>query len=221
MLTGDPGPFGDADALMLEAFRALIPPERLALWDYAARNRRLTDGIGEESKPFDTSRVPYLEGPSNALTSGLYQTVVVPARAYGYRGAMRDLTRETAREIYAARYWRQPGFDQIEPISPEVAAWLCETGINMGPVAAGKMLQRWLNALNNQGAVYPDLTVDGVCGPMTRHALTLFLGHRGTEGRLLLPRMLRAAQAVRYLEITEADRSQERFAWGWARRALA
>ncbi|MFH5927537.1 hypothetical protein [Roseomonas xinghualingensis] len=41
MLTGDPGPFGDADALMLEAFRALIPPERLALWDYAARNRRL------------------------------------------------------------------------------------------------------------------------------------------------------------------------------------
>ncbi|MFH5924563.1 phage terminase large subunit family protein [Roseomonas xinghualingensis] len=78
MLTGDPGPFGDADALMLEAFRALIPPERLALWDYAARNRRLTDGIGEESKPFDTSRVPYLQGPSNALTSGLYQTVVVP-----------------------------------------------------------------------------------------------------------------------------------------------
>lgn len=78
MLRNDRGPFADADALVLEAFQALIPPERLALWDYAARNRRLTDGIGEESKPFDTARVPYLEGPSNALTSGLYQTVTVP-----------------------------------------------------------------------------------------------------------------------------------------------
>jgi phage terminase large subunit GpA-like protein len=78
MLMNDPGPFADADALVLEAFQALIPPERLALWDYAARNRYLTDGIGEEAKRFDASKVPYLEGPSNALTSGLYTTVALP-----------------------------------------------------------------------------------------------------------------------------------------------
>lgn len=78
MLTSDPGPFADADALVLDAFSALIPPERLALSDYAARNRLLTDGIGEEAKPFDPSRVPYLQGPSDALTSGEYTTVAIP-----------------------------------------------------------------------------------------------------------------------------------------------
>ncbi|WP_424138175.1 terminase gpA endonuclease subunit [Roseomonas chloroacetimidivorans] len=74
----DPGPFADADALVLDAFQALIPPERLALSEYAARNRYLTDGIGEEPVKFDASRVPYLAGPSDALTSGLYRTVAVP-----------------------------------------------------------------------------------------------------------------------------------------------
>jgi phage terminase large subunit GpA-like protein len=78
MLTNDPGPFADADALVLDAFSALIPPERLALSQYAARNRLLTDGIGEEAKPFDLTRVPYLAGPSDALTSGRYTTVAVP-----------------------------------------------------------------------------------------------------------------------------------------------
>lgn len=78
MLNEDPGPFADADALVLSAFDALIPLERPVLSEYAARNRRLRDGFGEEAKPFNPAAVPYLAGPSDALSSGDYTTVVVP-----------------------------------------------------------------------------------------------------------------------------------------------
>jgi lysozyme family protein len=162
----------------------------------------------------------YVNDPSDRGGETNHGVTVAVARAFGYRGAMRDLTKDMALEIYRARYWTQPGFDLIDRICPEVAAWLLDTGINMGQAAAGKMLQRWLNALNNQGALYPDLAVDGACGAMTRHALTLFLAHRVAEGRKILPALLRASQAARYLEIIEGDRSQERFGYGWAKRAV-
>jgi hypothetical protein len=38
--------------------------------------------------------------------------------------------------------------------------------------------------------------------------------------REILPRLLRAFQAGRYIEIAEASETQERFAWGWVVRAL-
>ncbi|WP_052402604.1 terminase gpA endonuclease subunit [Muricoccus aerilatus] len=78
MLTNDPGPFADPADVVLSAFEALLAPERLPLSQYAAQHRKLTDGIGEEPKPFNPARVPYLAGPSDALTSGLYTTVALP-----------------------------------------------------------------------------------------------------------------------------------------------
>jgi phage terminase large subunit GpA-like protein len=77
MLTEDPGPFADADDLVLEVFGDLITPERLTLTEYAGRHRRLTKGFGEETRPFDPATAPYLSGPSDALTSGDYTTVAV------------------------------------------------------------------------------------------------------------------------------------------------
>jgi lysozyme family protein len=162
----------------------------------------------------------YVNDPLDPGGETNHGITVAVARAFGYRGAMRDLTADMALEIYRARYWIQPSFDQIDPIHPELAAWLLDTGINMGPAAAGKMLQRWLNALNDGGRLYPDLAVDGMCGALTRHALTVFLSVRGSEGRDLLPRLCRSLQAARYLEIAEKTPSQERFEWGWVKRAL-
>jgi lysozyme family protein len=162
----------------------------------------------------------YVNDPSDRGGETNHGVTVAVARAFGYRGAMRDLTKDMALEIYRARYWMQPGFDLIDGICPEVAAWLLDTGINMGQAAAGKMLQRALNGLNDQQSRYPDLTVDGLCGALTRHALTQFLAYRGAEGVVVLVRMLRAMQMGRYLEIAEGNASQERFLYGWARRAL-
>ncbi|MFV2379277.1 glycoside hydrolase family 108 protein, partial [Escherichia coli] len=64
------------------------------------------------------------------------------ARAHGYRGDMRDLTRGQALEILEADYWYGPRFDQIAKLSPDIAAELCDTGVNMGPSVATRMLQR-------------------------------------------------------------------------------
>jgi lysozyme family protein len=153
----------------------------------------------------------YVNDPSDRGGETNHGVTVAVARAFGYQGPMRALTKSQALEIYRARYWMQPGFDLIDAISPEVAAWLLDTG---------KMLQRALNGLNDQQSRYPDLTVDGLCGAMTRHALTQFLAYRGAEGAVVLVRMLRAMQMGRYLEIAEGNQTQERFLYGWARRAL-
>jgi lysozyme family protein len=145
---------------------------------------------------------------------------IAVARAFGYRGEMRDLTYQQALGIYEQRYFIQPGFALIEPVSAEVAGWLLDAGINMGPATAAKMLQRALNVLNDGGMLYPDLTADGQAGAMTRNALRLFIGKRGSAGTARLVRLLSALQAARYVEIAEASPSQERFAYGWVTRAL-
>lgn len=71
------------------------------------------------------------------------------ARAHGYTGDMRNLTREQTLEILEADYWDGPRFDQVEAISPVIAAELCDTGVNMEPSVQVKWFQRWLNVFNN------------------------------------------------------------------------
>lgn len=147
---------------------------------------------------------------------GITQTT---ARAFGYVGDMRELSRSTAEAIYIQRYWTGPSFADIDPISYPLATKLFDIGVNMGPATASTFLQRSLNVLNRQGADYPDIAADGRIGPMTIHALRAFLAKRGKEGETELVNMVDALQHVRYIEIAERDQTQETFAYGWQRRA--
>lgn len=140
---------------------------------------------------------------------------VAVARAFGYTGPMMSLTQEQAKEIYKARYWTQPRFDQVALVSPAIAYELFDTGVNMGQATAGKFLQRALNVLNNQGQHFQDVTVDGAIGAMTIAALKAFIEKRGQDGTKVLLRMLNAQQSVRYIEIAERDAAQESFQYGW------
>ena len=80
------------------------------------------------------------------------------------------------------------------------------------------VLQRWLNAFNARRSKYPDMFVDGRLGPISLDALRKFLAWRGLgEGGAVLLKALNSAQAVRYLEIAEASKSQEDFIYGWIR----
>lgn len=137
------------------------------------------------------------------------------ARAFGYTGSMRDLPRERAREIYRTRYWAQPKFDQLHDVSPVIAEKLMDIGVNMGPATGVKFLQRALNALNSKGTLYPDMAIDGGLGAISLHALRTFLAKRGKSGETVLWRMVNAQQSVRYLELAEANQSQETFEFGW------
>lgn len=137
------------------------------------------------------------------------------ARAYGYKGDMRDLPRETAEAIYLERYWTGPHFDQVARRSPELAEELLDTAVNMGPATAVRFLQRALNVLNRGGSAYPDIAVDGQIGKMTLAALDGLIAKRGADGIRVLLRMLNAQQSVRYIELAEQRPSQEEFQFGW------
>lgn len=143
------------------------------------------------------------------------------ARANGYAGKMADLPIQLARQIYKDQYWNDPGFEAINLRLPKVAEELLDTGVNMGPQRAAKMLQRALNVLNRGVTDYPNLNVDGALGRMTLFALDSLIAKRGaTDVNKVLLRLLDAQQGVRYMEIAEANPSQEEFMFGWASNRL-
>jgi lysozyme family protein len=137
------------------------------------------------------------------------------ARAFGYTGSMRDMTKAQAKDIYRARYWTRPRFNQVALLSAPVAYELFDTGVNMGQTVAGKFLQRALNVLNNGATAFPDLAVDGAIGRMTLCAMDAYLKARGVTGEKTLLKMLIAQQSVRYLELAESRPKDERFMFGW------
>ena len=140
------------------------------------------------------------------------------ARAAGYTGPMRDLTRDRAFEIYRRQYVVAPGFDKVAALSMAIAAELVDTGVNMGPKVPGVFLQRALNALNNGGKDYGDIVADGAVGPATIGALQAFLRKRGAEGERRLLALLNALQGERYVSLAEGRAANEAFMYGWLAR---
>lgn len=161
----------------------------------------------------------YANHPSDHGGPTKFGIIEAVARANGYAGDMRDLTRPLAVSIYRREYAIKPGFAAIAEIYPRVAAELFDTGVNMGPARPSIWLQEWLNALNQQGRLWPDLKEDGAIGDKTLDALRKFKAVRGAEGETRLLAALNGEQAVRYKQIARGDPSQEAFVYGWLGRA--
>lgn len=153
-------------------------------------------------------------GPTNW---GITQATLAAVRgAHVTKDDVRALSRDQALAIYRQRYVADPGFDRVSAISPAIAAELVDTGVNMGPAAATKLLQRCLNALNLRGALYPDMgEPDGRIGQVTLAALRTYLGARQRDGERVLLRALNCLQGARYFELAEKNPSQESFLYGW------
>lgn len=143
------------------------------------------------------------------------------ARANGYSGYMKNMSRAQAQAIYRSQYFIRPGFADIETISPNIAEELFDTGVNMGPGKASEFLQRSLNALNNEGKDYADIAVDGDVGPGTIRALKAFLAKRGAEGDAVLQCALNCLQGERYIALAEGRGANEAFLYGWLRTRVA
>lgn len=147
---------------------------------------------------------------------GITQAVLSKWRGMKVAAAdVANLTKIEARAVYFARYVDGPGFKAILTISPSIAEELIDTGVNTGPARATEMLQRALNALNRQGRDYPDVKVDGECGPGTIAALQAFIAFRKAEGITVLLRALNALQGSFYLELAEKRPKDEEFLYGW------
>lgn len=157
----------------------------------------------------------YSDHPNDKGGPTRYGITEQVARVNGYTGRMDQFPLHLANSIYRDQYYVLPGFARIEPLSAKIAEELMDTGVNMGPAVAGRMLQRVLNALNREQKDYPDVKVDGLIGNGTASALGQFLKVRGPRGESVVLKALNALQCVRYLEISENNPSQEAFTFGW------
>ncbi|KWN97499.1 glycoside hydrolase family 108 protein [Burkholderia ubonensis] len=149
------------------------------------------------------------------LEGTMWGVTAAEARANGYAGPMQSMPRATAVEIYEARYWTRPQFDQVDAISSTLAEKLFDIGVNAGPATGVTFLQRALNVLNQNGKAFPDVAVDGGIGPMTIAALKSFLAMRGADGHRVLYGMIAAQQSVFYIELAERRPENETFEYGW------
>lgn len=169
---------------------------------------RIINGIIEREGPY----VNDLDDSGGETAWGI---TLETARADGYFGTMKDLTKERAFKIYDKKFWQALMLDRIEALSVKVAEEIADTAANQGPFRAGEFLQRSLNVLNDRQNHYPDIAVDGKVGPGTVETLRLYLQKRGAEGEIVLRNMLNCLQGAFYVELAERRQKDEKFIFGW------
>lgn len=158
----------------------------------------------------------YSDHPDDSGGATMYGITERVARAYGYSGLMRDMPLTVAHEIYRARYWDKLELDHVVNIAgARVADELFDTAVNQGPGPAATYLQRALNALNQKGTAYADISIDGDVGPVTIAALRSYVRARGVQGTTVLLRALNALQGAFYIELAERRTKDESFLYGW------
>lgn len=151
----------------------------------------------------------YVNDPNDSGGETNYGITEAVARAAGYAGAMIDLPRTLAYNIYADRYWNGINADKMPP---GLAHEVVDTAINMGVNRAGTFLQRSLNVLNRATGLYADLVVDGDVGPTTIRTLNAYLVARDEH---TLVKALNCLQGAFYIELAERREKDEAFVYGW------
>jgi lysozyme family protein len=147
--------------------------------------------------------------PGGATNHGITEQV---AKQHGYKGDMRDLSKDAAASIYYQDYIQSPGFDKMIELSPAVAEKLIDAGVLTGPSRPSKWFQTSLNALNRDGKDFPQLTVDGKVGPGTISAYRSLERVRGkVRACELTLKLLDAQQAMHFIGLTNL----KTFTPGW------
>ena len=147
----------------------------------------------------------YSNHPADSGGATKYGITEQTARRNGYKGDMRELSKDKAKSIYYQEYWLEPQFNKIKEYS--VAQELFEQGVNLGVVQATKNLQKSINLVCDES-----LTVDGIIGPKTLDA------YNRCKHKDDIYTMLNMLQARRYIEIVENNPKQKVFLRGWLRR---
>lgn len=157
----------------------------------------------------------YVDDPDDSGGETNFGITVSVARSFGYTGDMRDLPRETAFDIYSAKYWDAVRGDALVKLSENITEEIIDTSVNMGARRAGKFLQRSLNVLNDRGRLYDDIIVDGVIGTGTIDALAKYLAVRNNDKDNVLDNMLNCLQGSFYVVLSEKREKDEKYIYGW------
>ena len=116
---------------------------------------------------------------------------------------IKNLTKEGAKEIYKKDYWDK---NKVDDLPDSLKHIFFDMAVNQGRGTAVKLLQR---ACVAKGA---DIKVDGGMGPNTLNAIKKY------KPELERCRMYRVKH---YMDIVSRKPEQERFLFGWYRRALS
>lgn len=154
----------------------------------------------------------YVNDPRDSGGETMFGITVEVARKYGWTGPMNQLPRELAFKIYKEWYWDELCLDDIEKLSPGIAAELADTGVNMGVGRAAEFLQRCLNVFNNQQQYYPDINVDRDIGPTT---VRTFRSYMETRKESVMLKALNCLQGAFYIELAEKREKDEAWLTGW------
>jgi lysozyme family protein len=162
----------------------------------------------------------YVNDPTDRGGETMYGITKKVARENDYLGQMKYLPYALAVSIYQKRYWDALRLNNICTRSHELAKQLFDFGVNSGVSTAGKCLQKVLNVLNQQQALYPDLVADGILGTRTLTALIKFEQHRKQDGLALLAEVVRGQRISFCVDIAIKDQTQERYQYGWLNRIV-
>ena len=114
------------------------------------------------------------------------------------------------RALYKVRFWDVLKLDDLR--DQRISEELFDTAVNQGPGVAARYLQEALNLLNRDEADYPDISEDGIIGPIT---LGLVNRHRRPFNIYIT---LNGLQFELYKNLAENDPTQEKFFNGWLNR---
>lgn len=135
----------------------------------------------------------YVNNPKDPGGETNWGVTIATARANGYTGPMRSMTRDQAKAIYKKAFWDRAKADSYDPA---IAFQLFDAAVNHGIGNAIRMLQRAVG-----------VTADGVVGPFTIAAIT----------RKSLPDVLALFNAERIEFYTKLS-TFEVFGRGWMNR---
>ena len=167
------------------------------------------------NKAIDTKEKGYVNNPKDSGGETNWGITIGLARAYGYEGSMKLLSRATAITIYEKEFWKRFYGDEIVSVSFVLAEKLFDVAINLGTNKAVSFLQQSLNVFNRQGSMYPDIEVDGIMGPKTLSNVKDLIRIRGSNGALVLYRAINAQQGVHYISLVQQREKDEEFITGW------
>lgn len=120
----------------------------------------------------------YFNHPNDPGGETMYGIIKTEARAWGYNGAMRDLPKEVATEIYLKKYWKNMQLEKITDFKKAICIFdfvvnSGTRGIKVAQATVNKVLaaSSKLTTVKERYAKIKPLVVDGKIGPSTIEAI--------------------------------------------------
>ena len=144
----------------------------------------------------------YVNDPRDPGGETNHGITVAVARDFGYTGPMKNLTQDTATNIYITNYINQPGYGEIISLSPAVGQKVVDAGVNTGTSRSSRWFQQSMNSLSRGGVDFPQINVDGKIGAGTIKAFESLRRVRGnvTACELTL-KLMDAQQSTHYMSL--------------------